>query len=114
VCTFWLPANAALATYQMKTHPTRGWANASIYFYVASTNTSIPTADYLLDNVSLKTDAASSLTRTECIEPVGVRPSPPGGAAGPNLLTNGDFGTGVFAPWGPFNDIQFQVSGGVF
>jgi hypothetical protein len=107
VCTFWLPANAAMATYQMKAHPTRGWLNAAIYFYAASDGI----GEYLLDDVSLVVDAAASTTRTECIDP--TRPTPPGGAAGANLLTNGNFATGLIAPWLPFFDIQHQISSGV-
>ncbi len=107
VCTFWLPANSPLQTYQMKTHPTKAWANASIYFYAASTGT----GNYRLDNVTVKPDAAGSSTRTTCVDP--MRPAPTLDPAGPNLLTNGDFSTGL-GPWGPFFDLTHQLTGGVF
>jgi len=109
VCTFWLAPNLPLATYQMKTHPTRDWADAAIYFYAASGSA---TGDYLLDNVSLQVDGAVSGTRTECIDP--ARPTPPGGIAGSNLLGNGDFSGPALPPWGAFFDIQHQLTGGVF
>jgi len=109
VCTFWLAPSVPLATYQMRTHPTKNWANASIYFYAASGNA---TGDYLLDNVSVRVGATTSGTRTDCVDP--ARPTPPGGAAGPNLLGNGDFSSPTLPPWGPFFDITHQVTGGVF
>jgi len=109
VCTFWLAPSVPLATYQMKTHPTKNWANAAIYFYAASGNA---TGDYLLDNVSMQVDGTASGTRTDCIDP--ARPTPPGGAAGPNLLGNGDFSSPTLPPWGPFFDITHQLTGGVF
>ena len=36
VCTFWLRAERAAAPYQMRTHTTKAWTNATIYFYAAS------------------------------------------------------------------------------
>jgi hypothetical protein len=108
VCTFWLAPNAPLATYQMNTHPTQSWTNASIYFYAASNGL----GDYLLDNVSLQTADAASSSRTECLDP--RAPGATGDPAGPTLLTNGDFGTGTIAPWGAVFDLTHQVSGGVF
>jgi len=111
VCTFYLPASSGLQTYQMKTHSTKGWANAAIYFYAASGGGSA-SAGYLLDNVSLKYESAGSVSQTTCVDP--TAPAPPGGAAGPNLLTNGDFGTGVTSPWSLFGDLTSQVTAGVF
>ena len=109
VCTFWLGPDAPLSTYQMKTHPTRNWANASIYFYVASAGAG---GDYLLDDVSLKVDSTASSVRTECVDP--TAPATGAGAAGPNLLTNGDFSTGALLPWGAFFDLTHRISNGVF
>jgi len=107
VCTFWLEPGAPMRTYQMKTHPTKPWANASIYFYAASNGT----GDYRLDDVSLMFDAGGSSTRTDCLDPTAP---PAGGSAGSNLLTNGDFSNPTLPPWGPFFDITHQVVGGVF
>ena len=93
VCTFWLAPGAPLATYAMRTHTTRSWTNATIYFYAATKG-----ADggfYLLDNVSLTTQPSQSSSRTDCVDP--IVPAPPGGAPGPNLLVNGDFATGAAA-----------------
>jgi len=108
VCTFWLPANAPLRTYQMKTHSTKAWTNAAIYFYAASAGL----GDYLLDNVSLKADPSGSSDRTDCVDP--TAPTAPGGEASANLLTNGDFATGALSPWGTFGDLTSQITGGVF
>jgi hypothetical protein len=107
VCTYWLEPGAPMRTYQMKTHPTKAWANAAIYFYAASTGT----GDYVLDDVSLMFDASGSATRTDCVDPTAP---PAGGSAGANLLVNGDFASGVVAPWGPFFDITHQIVNGVF
>ena len=52
VCTFWLPPNTPLGTYQMRTHTTSGWTNASIYFYAATTGSN--GGAYQIDNVSLR------------------------------------------------------------
>ena len=108
VCTFWLPPNAPLQTYRMRTHATQAWTNASIYFYAAS----VGTGDYQLDNVELHTDAAGSDSQTACIDP--TTPLPTGGADGPNLIANGDFGSGQLPPWGLFGDINSQITNGVF
>jgi hypothetical protein len=106
VCTFWLPANAPMRTYQMKTHPTKDVANATLNFYVASTGL----GDYRLDNVSMTYDPVGSATRTDCIDPTVPAPA---GSASANLLLNGSF-TGTLAPWQTFFDLVSQVSGGVF
>ena len=110
VCTFYLAPSVPLRTYQMRTHSTKAWTNASIYFYAASGGTS--GGRYLLDNVSLQYDPTGSVTRTDCVDP--TAPTPPGGAAGPTLLANGDFGTGTLTPWGLFGDLTSQIVGGVF
>ena len=38
-CTFWLPPNAPLRTYQMKAYTTQAWTNAAVYFYASSPKT---------------------------------------------------------------------------
>jgi hypothetical protein len=110
VCTFWLPANAPLRTYGMRTHSTHAWSNAAIYFYAATAGTD---GAYLIDNVSLSDTPDGDPTTTMCLDP--VPPSAPGGAAGPNLLVNGDFASGTVAPgWSTFGQMASQVVGGVF
>jgi hypothetical protein len=48
-----------------------------------------------------------------CFDP--DAPAAPGGAAGANLLTNGDFASGTPGPgWSPFGQIQWQMNSGVF
>lgn len=110
VCTFWIPAGQQLTTYTMKTHSTQAWANAAIYFYAASAGSD--GGYYQLDNVSLQYAPSESAEQTVCVDP--TAPTPPGGASGPNLLTNGDFATGQLAPWGLYGQIASQISSGVF
>jgi hypothetical protein len=107
VCTFFLAAGAPMRTYSMNTHTTRNWMNAAVYFYTASDGV----GDYRLDNVSLRTNGGASTARTDCVDP--TVPLAPGGAAGPDLLTNGSFASGL-APWSPFFDITYQIANGVF
>ncbi len=110
VCTFWLAPNSLPQTYQMRTHSTQAWQNAAVYFYAAS-----PQAGggaYNLDNVSLQHDPSVANDRTDCVDP--TTPAPPLTPDGPDLLGNGDFGTGTLAPWGTFGNITQQIDGGVF
>jgi hypothetical protein len=111
VCTFWLPPNTPLTTYEMKTHTTQPWANAAIYFYAATANASGDSGFYQVDNVSLRYAPAQSAVQTECVDP--WAPMAPGGAPGPTLLTNGDFSNGQ-ASWGLFGTITALVTSGVF
>jgi sugar lactone lactonase YvrE len=107
VCTFWLAPGAPLRTYQMRTHSTNAWTNAAIYFYVASDGV----GDYLLDNVSLRTDQSGSLLETTCVDP--TTPGAPGGDPSPNLLSNAGFESGL-SPWSTYGDLSWQLAGGVF
>ncbi len=112
VCTFWLEAAAPMRTYRMRTHTTKSWANASVYFYAASTGTFATNGGYYrLDNVSLNFNPNGSNVRTDCVDP--TSPLPPGGAESASLLTNGDFSAGL-APWTTFGTITGQVTNGVF
>jgi hypothetical protein len=94
----------------MRTHATKPWTSAAIYFYAAT-----PGSDggyYRLDNVSLQHDPDSSAQQTTCLDP--NAPAAGAGSNGPNLLTNGDFGSGALAPgWATFGTITTQVAGGV-
>ena len=105
VCTFWLPPNSPLAPYTMHTHTSKAWSNAAIYFYAATAGSN--GGFYRLDDVALFTGVAST-TKTTCHDPLG--PGTPGGAPGPELLVNGDFASGVLAPWIAFGNITQQIN----
>ncbi len=110
VCTFWLPGNSPLATYRMRSHTTKPWTNAAIYFYAATA--SLDGGFNLLDDVSLQYDATLEDDVTECVDP--RAPGPPGGPDGPDMLVNGDFATDPPVPWATFGTITYQIAGGVF
>jgi Zn-dependent metalloprotease len=111
VCTFWLEAGAPMRTYRMRTHTTRPWANAAIYFYAATTGNAATTGGYLrLDNVSMSYNPAGSELRTECEDP--TSPAPPGGAPSASLVVNGDFSAGMTA-WATLFTIASQINNGV-
>jgi len=109
VCTFWLEPGAPLRTYRMRTHTTKAWTNAAIYFYAATAGAN--GGAYRLDNVSLHLDQGAAAGRTDCVDPTSPAATP--GLDGPSLLANGDFNMGL-APWGLFGQIVQQVVGGVF
>ncbi len=110
VCTFWLPANSPLRTYGLSTHSTQAWTNATISFYAATVGSN--GGFYQLDNVSVEYEPAGSSTETSCLDP--TVPTPTAEPDGPNLLVNGNFGTGAVAPWGLYGQITSQVTSGVF
>jgi len=105
-CTFWLEAGQPLTTYSMKGHATQAATNMSLYFYASSHSGS--GGSYLLDNVSMQVTPADSIEQTLCVDP--NAPSPPGGAAGPNLLTNGDLGSGALTPWVADGPVTWQIN----
>ncbi len=110
VCTFWVPPNSALATYRMRSHTTKAWNSAAIYFYAATDG-----ADggfNRIDNVSLTYDTSLPADRTDCEDP--TAPPAPGGIAGPDLIVNGDFSSGSPDPWIVYGTLSSQVSGGTF
>jgi DNA-binding beta-propeller fold protein YncE len=114
VCTFFLPPNAPLQTYTMRSHTTKAWGSATVSFY-AATNGTNNGGFYRLDNLSVEYTPANSATETRCVDP--LVPAAPGGAAGPDLLTNGGFGSAINTGpgnWNTFGQIQGQVTGGVF
>ncbi len=110
VCTFWLPANLPLTHYEMVTHTTKPMGHATISFYAATHSSN--GGFYQLDDVVLEFQAAGAANLTDCVDP--LRPTPPGGVEGPELLANGNFASGALAPgWGTFGVITTQVTGGV-
>ncbi len=112
VCTFWLPPNSPLQSYRVRSHTTKAWNNASIYFYAASVNEVSDSGYYQLADVSLQYRPDLATDRTDCIDPEVAAPVPGGPNSG-NLLTNGDFATGLLTPWSAFGTITQQISGGV-
>jgi Tol biopolymer transport system component len=110
VCTLWLPASTPLQSYTMRTHTTEAWSNATISIYAASPNSD---GGFLrVDNVTLQYAPAEANDRTDCVDP--EAPAPPGGSAGPNLIANGGFDSGM-SSWSVFGQITSQISaGGVF
>jgi hypothetical protein len=108
VCTFWLMPFSSLSTFEMQTHTTVPWTNATISFYAATAGTS---GSYLLDDVTLDLNDTVMADRTVCVDP--AAPDPPGGAESPELLSNGDFSAGL-PPWGLFGQILQQLVDGVF
>ncbi len=65
----------------------------------------------LLDTAPHSGTLLPSAARTDCVDP--TTPAPPGGSDGPNLLTNGDFESGL-PPWTTSGSITSQLAGGVF
>ena len=108
VCTFWLPANAPMRTYAMRTHTTAAWSGSTISIYAATVGTS--GGKYQLDNVVMGPGSGESVSRTECMDPLGpaVQDLPDGDP----LLVNGNFSDDL-ANWVPFGTITAQVTGGV-
>jgi hypothetical protein len=109
VCTFWLPANAPMRTYGIRTHTTTTWSNAAIYFYAATAGSA--GGSYRVDNVSLRQDVASGPAQTDCLDP--LAPAVAGGPSGPELIGNGTFAAGL-ASWTVFGQLTSQLSGGTF
>ena len=110
VCTFWVPPNTPLTPYRMRSHTTKAWSNAAIYFYAATAGTD--GGFNLIDNVSLAFNSTYAGDRTECVDP--FAPQAGTDPDGPDLLVNGDFETGDTTGWTVFGTITPNVSGGVF
>jgi hypothetical protein len=110
VCTYWLPPNMSARRYGIRTHPTQNWTNASVSLYAASADSL--GGFYQIDNVTMQVLSNVDISETQCIDP--MLPAVAGGAAGPELLVNGDFSTGNTQGWTLFGQMTSQVTGGVF
>jgi hypothetical protein len=111
VCTFWLEPGAPLRTYEVRTHTTQAWTNATVSFYAATAGSD--GGAYRLDNVAMYVKPGQPVTETACVDP--TTPPPDVGAPGGNLLVNGDFASGAITPgWNTFGQIQGQVNNFVF
>lgn len=111
VCTFWLPANAPLRPFTLRTHTTQPWTDATIPFYAATAGST--GGFYQLDNVVLRYEPLLSASRTECVDP--LAPATTGVGAGPNLIGDGTFSTGSLSlPWETYGNITHTMFGGVF
>ena len=91
VCTFWLAPGAPLRTYTMRTHTTKAWTNAAIYFYAATKGQD--GGFYQLDNVSLTLRSGGVRRRGPTVS-IRPRRRRTGGAPGADLITNGHFQAG--------------------
>jgi hypothetical protein len=112
VCTFWLPPGTALRPYRMQFRTTQAWANAQLSFYASTVDSA---SAYRLDNVVMRTDSSVTQDITRCTDP--GTPTAGSGADGAELITNGNFATGI-TNWGLFNPagnfVQNGASNGVF
>jgi hypothetical protein len=97
----------------MRTHTTKPWTNAAIYFYAATTGNAATTGGYLqLDDVSMSYNPTGSDLRVDCVDPTSPAPAP-GAPPSASVITNGDFSAGM-ASWGTFGTITGGVTNGVF
>ena len=99
ICSFWIPANAPLQTYTLRAKTNKNWRNVTISLY-ASSNDGLPA--YRVDNVTLtyRPTLSQLQTRSECIDPNAPLPTADPDSA--NLIVNGTFDGGTFAPWSVF------------
>lgn len=117
ICSFWLPGNTPLRTYQMLTKTTQAWTDASMSIY-ASTQSPDGEGYYQVDNVVFQYEPSLTLNETLCIDP--GAPAPGVGADSQNLLTNSDFSLPLnpaspINAWAyyPASTINAQIVGGV-
>jgi len=108
-CTFWIPPGAPLRTYRITTHTTEAWTNAMFSLY-ASNDDGAPWLRF--DNATMQHFPSLFHAETLCIDP--LTPPTTGTTSSANLIANPSFSTVPIAPWSPFWNIQWQVTGGVF
>ena len=100
MCSITIPANTALQTYTMRFHTNVAWTGVAV-------NVLLQNADGVqglrFDNFNLQYKPALSVTSLECVEPTIP--------AETNLLTNGDFTSGL-SPWGAWGG-SYTITGGV-
>lgn len=65
-CVFWLPPNAGLSTYVMRTYAPLGWPNTAISFYVSDSDNQ---GWARIDNVILRARPSITIQGTECYLP---------------------------------------------
>ena len=110
VCTFWLDGSAPPRTYQLRTHTTKAWTNATISIYAATVGVG---GFYQLDDVSMLTGPSLPISTevTLCIDPMAPAA---GGTSSAELIVDGAFNSGIAQPWGTFGQISSQMNAGVF
>jgi uncharacterized repeat protein (TIGR01451 family) len=109
VCGFWIAPNTPLRNYIMRMTTNEAWNNATLSVYGSP-------ADSLgwirMDNVDVRKVSAVPAAKTLCIDP--DTPTPTGGTAGANLLSNGDFSAPQIAPWATYGQINGRLHNGVY
>ena len=118
VCTWWLPANQALTTFVITTHPTKNWTNPTISLYAATEGAN--GGSYLLDDVTFGVFIQSQIVPdTLCQSPSLAPQTVPDG---PDVIVNGGFSGGNGAivngphpnlPWIGFGTLTARVTSGV-
>lgn len=69
VCTFWLPPNAPMQTYAMRTHTTSTWSSGTSISFYPNPDIQPGNGTIQLDNVLLRQRPSLTVTGTECYEP---------------------------------------------
>jgi hypothetical protein len=106
-CVFWLPPNAPLRTYTLRTFTTQAWSAAALSIYELTADS----AGYVrVDNVSLRHQPGLPTHATLCVDP--LAPAPGTGADGTNMVQNGDFSLGL-QHWFLSGSITYQLLNGV-
>jgi beta-mannanase len=108
VCSFWLPPNVPLRTYTMRGATSKNWSQAFLAIYASTADSQ---GWIRVDNVSLSQQPAASATETICIDPLATAPI--GGADGPNMIRNGNFGSSQLAPWYQYGQVTASTANGV-
>jgi hypothetical protein len=67
-CTFWVPAGRPLRTFELRTHATVGWSNATVSIYPATAGSGLAYQWLQVDDVSLSR-TSGRIIGTQCLEP---------------------------------------------
>ena len=113
VCSFWIPGNTPLRTYQVVSKTTEAWTNASLSIYASTQDAS---GYYQVDNVVFQYEPSLVVNETMCFDP--GAPAAGVGADSANLLDNSNFSaplnpTSALNAWSYFNQINAQIVSGV-